>query len=777
MEPTFSRGLLRPQRKRKHPEPVEAPSTKQAKTRVGRKVQGRQTTTKTGVATGADTGVSLDKRPVSSLPSGTIIFKNLQNMEQVLQARKTCDEQQRVTEGSSKLVKGEKGAFAARGFKKGELIGFYEGKRVFRKRVPVLSAGRRRKRHRGGVTKLKKKQDLFIVWQRERNSIQLLQRPDRHVAWTGAQVYRTGVEVGIDAAQGGGDIRFINHHEEPNVVLETVVNTEELASQGAGQGGKLYLKRNQDQFDDDSVLVAAYARKPVTEGEELVCNYKRHLLKGPVEFEQVGSNIAVSQEGQVEIDGFTVRFLGNPESFARSNNQDTSSSGNSEDMEVEPTSEASLPKDDEDSHLDAVGEIDDWLEALGDDELRKAFDEEVRHLLTSGEPARKLVSIARDNMSPRVSDEALRAYLVLNLLRYEYHPEVCIKMLRILSQSPPINDYGDPGQKKAWSTEVIFQMMLDYEVLSNEDALRIMPIAWVKKHPQYTEDFICYCYLEGRFQGTLLPKLHEFGLKTPSGESWTQKTVDALLSQRGLLNPMGDTELGNLVKKHLKGDTLAHIQLLQQMRGGDQCAFCAYVIAELENKKVKSARDSQELPKVIAHLNQAKVEVPVAGGLYAPQLDTLLVLARECPNRALGDKLFAELLKYEQIIIDGLKAKNPNWTREWLKRIGNPVSRAMLYKLSPDRPAKMLQLFLTLKPMEKTRQRRNAVAPLGRQNIPKTLEVPADETAWQQLVTSKPGNVHWVGIDAVKFLESMGEDPGLEGRFGRPDLREPSEDR
>lgn len=775
MEPTSS--SKRPSRKR--PEPADQPKSKpkEGKTSAGHSVTIEDVSQTSGVGSSSgsssDVAVRNKKRAATSASSKRIYFHKLKNIKEVLVARKSSIADGRVVSGISRAIAGEKGAFAGKDFNKNELIGFYEGKRVFRKRIPV--SRRSTKKARVKQKQTQKPKELYVVWQRNGKAIEFLKKPDRHVAWTGCHIYQTGVEVGVDAEQGGSDIRYINHDYDPNVVLETLVDMKSLAP-GALNRQKLLIKTSAETFDDDMVLVAAYARREVKAGDELFCNYKRYLSQEAIAFESVGKDIAAYPEGVVEIDGFQVSFQGDTRGLHEGERVSDISVGTDIPAfsETSPASgsDSKSPESpaSNDSDYQPEDEVEDWAEFLVDEEICDDFRQEAQELYDSGKKVFKLLKTARDSRNADASEEALKAYLFLSLLRFNYAPDTCREIWKNLNKTPPIGKYGDSG----WKIEVVFQMLIDHHMLSRNDKLRMMPIAWLANHPEYTEKFICTYFKEGRYRSSLAPKFNQAGLKPPQKESWTQVDIDQVLIRHGLLDEVSKTELETLSAKAMEGDLPANLRLFQLMRAENTAAICIYVWGALTGLKAKHERkseeerrnDSQPVPKVISHLVNGQVGIPVGPYVYPPSFDALISMAEECPFPDIKAGLQAELQEYEKTLIGWIKEKRSNGTREWLKRIGNPDTRALIRGRDPNRPKQMLHFFLALRPHTGTSKEKAPTKPLNNHEIPKFLSELSQglQTDEQKESGEIPFSL-WNPSHIRKFLEVMGDTEYLKDMF------------
>ena len=196
--------------------------------------------------------------------------KSLLSYRSVYEANQEIQPDQRV-EVKSSLIAGE-GAFAKMDFKKGEMVGCYEGRLICRRKLPPLFE----EYYWNNID-----EDVFLplyaLWNPSTSFSKPLQdsdfhtAPDGFVAWTGARLLKKSTELGIDAKDAGKPLGFLNHNDEGlvNVVLKVCVNPAYLARKGFD--GTLYIRPDADL--SYCVMVAVIARTDIHAGDELTFYY------------------------------------------------------------------------------------------------------------------------------------------------------------------------------------------------------------------------------------------------------------------------------------------------------------------------------------------------------------------------------------------------------------------------------------------------------------------------------------------------------------------------
>ncbi|WP_461535158.1 hypothetical protein [Spongorhabdus nitratireducens] len=194
------------------------------------------------------------------------------------------------------------GAFAARDYRKHQLIGFYPGRLVCRKQLaPTLSTDYLL------LTKTDKNQvryPMSIVWF-PASSLMIHPGPDcfntatdTYTAWTGVRLARRNTELGFDAAFTDDPMRRLNYmiRKEENCIMIPVVSPDCI--QSVNRNGVIYV--DPDKFSAEKMLIAVVAIKPIAAGAELGTWYGGRFAPY---FQYVGWNIVKQPQVISRFDG------------------------------------------------------------------------------------------------------------------------------------------------------------------------------------------------------------------------------------------------------------------------------------------------------------------------------------------------------------------------------------------------------------------------------------------------------------------------------------------
>ncbi|WP_062268701.1 SET domain-containing protein [Endozoicomonas arenosclerae] len=763
MIPPSQSDAGRPRRKRAAEQDVSHETTKRTHT-AAKTGRGKQVSRARGKRRVPETDYQTSQNPVSSRPASIlnpqcIRLSEFENFQTVQEARQLFQQQSRVIAGDSSAVVGQKGAIAARSFRKGEVIAFYEGKPVFRKKVPASVRWVRGQK----LTKALRKQKLYVAWQREGEQIRFLARPDRHVAWSRATLFGTGIELGINGIEGGGPIAMINHSETPNAALKTLVDKNKLASGSRHAFQKLYL--DSETFDQDSMAIAVYALKNISAGDEILGDYRqgsRDREEAP-DFSIVGQNLLLISDDRVTVDGFNVYFS-RDRSFSA-----PITVADAESMEVEESSDSlpeseSLSLSDEFfsslSHDSMTGsELASFLEETDDPFAMMGLSQKAlteMHRLFSGETgsAQEYLRIIREEVKEDQTPpfSALKAYLFLMLLRHMGSKRALNTIASAFMKMEPIGPYGT--KEWPWSSDTVFQMFLDHELLGIRELFELMPLTWLKEHPEHTEAYICQRYLSGRVVN-VSNALNQFEIFRGDGTPWTPTLCATMMLSRNIVDFAAGPELERMLTQP------EHRQdLYWEMRFGSKEAFCRFFLEELERHQAEGF--DRSLGQVFKLLKLCSLELRVGSQLFEPCLDAAFHVVESEPEKHIAVAALAKekLQQYEQNLIDRIVNKtdaNNSSSTLWLDRIkGDRLSIAR--KRSPDLPAKILRYFLQMKKVEENNRFLDAtVKALSNNGIPK-FHLSPDDPAY----VSK-----WGRSDIKAYMEAVEEVP--DGFFGRQD--------
>lgn len=461
----------------------------------------------------------------------------------------------RVSEQQSEIVPGETGAFSIRPFREGEVIGFYRGQLVRRKDIPPKWL-----RHLP-VRVPKSSEKACIVWHQAGNKM-MFRASDTHTAWSGATLFGTGVELGLDGKVegqfGGSNLRAINHSDTPNVRLITVANEEHL-SESEHAFAKLSLKP--ELVNSHSILIIAIADEDIDPETELTFNYKANQLKHPIDFNVAGKNILPQIANQVQITKHRVHFLKQP-------------------MEVDPQ-----------EPLNDIAASAEYIEALPE-----ALRDLTYRCIQGEREATSLLreEVCRIQMAPggQENNPALDAYLLYLMFHNNFDRDTLAVILKAVAQGPLI-----PMQRALqWTNqEQIYDYLLQRELIQGELLYSLMTQTWLAQHgtPEMVEDYICYLYEEGLLNARIVPNLSRNKVPNPLRDdgSWHEADITAILRKHGhyteSADQLSDQQLKELLSSareemhsSFKGDNWR--KLITHMREGDSRCICGYIMMLME---------------------------------------------------------------------------------------------------------------------------------------------------------------------------------------------------
>lgn len=159
------------------------------------------------------------------------------------------------------------GVFASKDFKENELIGFYEGAYLVRKRLPSHWVDDYLKET--GLTDAHITRPLYVVWSENDGHAEYFTEDDHFVSWTRVKIDGFNEEVGVNGASGGGNLSYLNHSASANVVLIPGAGPGYRVRQTANK--TMYIKRS--ALEQNGLLVAAVALRDIPKNSELHINY------------------------------------------------------------------------------------------------------------------------------------------------------------------------------------------------------------------------------------------------------------------------------------------------------------------------------------------------------------------------------------------------------------------------------------------------------------------------------------------------------------------------
>ena len=205
-------------------------------------------------------------------------FQNVISYEELLDIQQQRKRMPLVSSGPSAIA--GTGVIASIAFEPHEIIGIYEGQEVRRRRLN--SQWERTYRDRTKTPNNDLMSPLYVVYRRDEDGVEYFKESDTHVAWSQVRVHNHKEDIGLNGAEGGNDLAYLNHSNTPNAVLFPVVNPAYL--ERMSENGTQFI--NTEGLNRNSILLAVIALKTISVGEEVVFDYG-----GNPNFEHHGKDI------------------------------------------------------------------------------------------------------------------------------------------------------------------------------------------------------------------------------------------------------------------------------------------------------------------------------------------------------------------------------------------------------------------------------------------------------------------------------------------------------
>ena len=527
--------------------------------------------------------------------------KSLLSYRSVYEANLEIQLNQRVEVKPSPIDR--EGTFAKMSFKKGEVVGCYEGRLICRRKLPPLLEEYYWKNIDDDVFL-----PLYALW----NPLASLKEPlqdsdfhtasDSHVAWTGVRFLKRSAELGIDAKNTGKPLGALNHNDEDlvNVVLKVCVNPAYLVRKGFD--GTLYLRPDADV--SHCVMIAVIARTDICAGDELTFYY------GNIQdFSRVGKDVIQHPAQIMKLDekGFPCFLTAPSRSLRRKRKRGTQATPPVEkqlriqDQQGVVHSDSGNEDTCFDSYFSCVDDtqppVTDALLSCDNGSLATVSDEiSVASGVSStesgqqeGHDSKTLLEsigvIAHMPESEQVESlwECFETYRAAHPDRDEYTAVIARFCNALSSASIP------HPEEDTWTPETLYLYFQSHGFINRRNQFEFMTVAILKHLTRRASreetskillEFCAYWMVRMRSEGLLLRHFKKYGWKRiydPQTNQWKPLSLPVLKELLAMVAPfMSQQELTEMVQKdRAAGYTDSYITLCidQQVRLDNPAAF------------------------------------------------------------------------------------------------------------------------------------------------------------------------------------------------------------
>ena len=555
--------------------------------------------------------------------------------ESLTKAFNTINHEERVKSGDSENPLAGTGAIAARAFKENELIGFYQGHLVRRKKLPELWRGDYKR------TFIEENETEFVwpqyaLWKDEGNSIEFLSGPDTYIAWTGINIYGCGEEIGVDGVEKANALSFLNHRDDPNATLQPVINPK--AMKHVLQDRTQHLQA--DQVSAENVLLAMIATEDIPEGAEITFCYGNK-----VDFNHVGADVMTHPQQCMNLKGGRLKFL-QPKDWNKGIYDQQVSPQISDSASSDVYSYASSEDEDEqplnirhNSRRKGYRFPDDSSEDEGVVETTSSSTNKTKATKRAARPQIKRIDHGKRR---KLQDSPKAAHIlpgILYLKRYlgELSPEevqsakqggealkrVTSHIWGTLDKRRTLNnlasmlnalDIEDENTGDWWDSSSAYDYMCKSGLLKGDDTFIYMPLPVLKEcsdeDPEIVKKFIKVWIESGKYIPALRHKLNEFDVTIPTGRRrrlWDVNVIKECCPDVSLSEAIKNIrtkidELGGPAELAKNSKVPSALLSIIRMSNNDE-ALCEYIV-------INYFAPEHE-PRMIARkLKQAKIDVP-----------------------------------------------------------------------------------------------------------------------------------------------------------------------
>ena len=637
---------------------------------------------------------SLLAKKVSPPTSITIHELTRLNFDELESRKELFQKHVSVDSKSSTIVPSSQGAFATRDFNKDEVIGFYHGDLVFKSKLrPVKGSS---------AEASEKKAVNYILWQPFAGLLEA--DLDTHIAWTN-HFTDIDAEIGIYGSEQC-NLRFTNHQNEHNTHFLAIANPEKVYSVKE----KSCLR--QQGLTKRDIYIVVCAARDIQKGEELSFCYTGSIIAQDADWDSVQSDLA--SPGSVDPERL-------PESLGGS---------------IHRT--GLQPESDEDNQSPEPMEID-----TPDVDVTSSFKKIFAAVADTPEGQKQRLQLLHKAREPWVEGDdqqrkALFDFLFACWISATDQPDKADYIQRRLISTEALGPYKPTKISKKgkvyWGTATIFEMLHDSGRLDAAALADMMPVSWLKKHPEMARTYIQSAFSRGCPLMNTMENLNKEGIekvhesRTP-GDRWDLKDVYKLLTDNKELTEEELTALSHKygaasgIQKQIYG-----CKLLPFVWAGNAEASQAYFLVNLQNgqgetdPEIQASKKSlrlqgggngkrgrhswaQDCNRMLGRLERMGLKITVGKHQFVPCFTALFALCEQFPGSERSRQLRKVLFDIEHEQVVRLKSTNQNTAAaasKWWLGIITPKSednRAMnlFFKDKPQQIIRLLVVAFTIR--------------------------------------------------------------------------------
>lgn len=531
--------------------------------------------------------------------------------ESLAKAFNTINHEERIRPGASEMAEAGMGAIAKRAFKENELIGFYQGHLVRRKKLPDLWKGEYKQTFESS-------RDGELVWPQYalwtigEKGAEFQRTPDTYIAWTGINIYGCGEEVGIDGVNKENALSYLNHRDIPNATLQPVINSKALKH--VLQDGTQHLKP--DQVSSDQILLTVIATEDIPEGAEITFWYGNK-----VDFEHVGANILACPQQCMQLKCGQLKFL-QPKDWGKDIyekqitspvsdspwNEVYSDTSSEEEGDVEPGSSVAGP---------STGKKP--VKRAANTKIKRVGHGKIPRLEESRKTAHSLPGIVYlkrylEELSPEDIQAAGQEGEALKKVASHIW-KTLDKQQTTNSLASVLNSLGiEDSNGDWWDSASVYDYLCESSLLEAKDKFLYIPFPVLKEFsdedPEIVKNFIKTSIEAGKYIPALCHKLNSFGITIPAGNRRRLWNVGVLKeccpdvsvddSIRSILEKIDHMGGPSELKKYSKA--VSSLLSIIRMSNDDE-ALCQFIV-------INYFAPGHEPRMIAAKLKQAKIKVP-----------------------------------------------------------------------------------------------------------------------------------------------------------------------
>ena len=562
-------------------------------------------------------------------------------------AKATIDTNKQVVSSPSKIA--GTGAHATRAFKQNEIIGFYEGTLVKRKKLPDLWEPDYQQHFRATDDRLV--WPMYCVWSDvDGGELKFHTDADIYTAWSRVKLGYRGEEIGIDASEGGNHLRSLNHSQQPNAILLPVLNPATIRR--VAKNGTQTV--NPESFTAEDIMIVTIALKPIEKGEEITFFYGRNP-----DFSKVGLDIIASPRQCMHLKNNKLCFL--PPEFWGENAFEQNSGQSLPDQPI-PVDSGSLSDTDTEIKTESDIETETETETESDYEPESDYSEmeegpqasasipsSTTSLKEFTQKGRKRKAAPPESKIPTKRKAPKKAKAApTHSISYRYYlqlieptllekaredDEALLQVINILWNSRPtrkaqreialfLNQFNIPTPENDWwDSESVWFYLYDQNFFEGDEEYPYMPFSVLKDCDEHEQNrdtlkkFIQAWVESGSLIPALSLSLKGFGIQPPAEYrefGWTSDVISELCPEISVEKTIAAVlakveDMGGAKAIPHESRILSPLLWLARGRGAvEERALLPFIAINAERSETKIAN-------IASHLNHANIPKPGSG--------------------------------------------------------------------------------------------------------------------------------------------------------------------